>query len=86
MEDESLFGLLVLSFGNAALAGLGLVPEAGSERTKPDLEIAKQNIDLLCMLEEKTKGNLTGEERKLLTEVLYDLRVKYLEMRQQRSC
>lgn len=86
MQDESLFGLLVLSFGNAALAGMGLVPDPTTKRQKPDLELAKHNIDLLCMLEDKTKGNLTSEESRLLAEVLYDLRVKYLEVARQSSC
>ena len=40
--------------------------------------MAKQTIDLIAMLEEKTQGNLTGEEERLLSQVLYDLRMRYV--------
>lgn len=81
MPEPSLFQLLALSLANAALIGLGscadptkTVPEGGI-----DLTMAKQNIDLLEMLEQKTTGNLSGEERQLLQGLLFDLRVKFVE-------
>jgi hypothetical protein len=43
--------------------------------------MARQTIDLLSLLEQKTKGNLTGEEERLLEQALYDLRMRYVEVR-----
>lgn len=78
-QASSLFGLLALSLGNAALVGLGLVPEPDTGVTQRNLELAEQNIELLVMLKEKTKGNLNSDEENLLNGLLYDLRLKYVE-------
>lgn len=78
-QVTSLFGLLTLSLGNAALVGLGLMPEPESGKTSMDLDLAAHNIELLAMLQEKTRGNLTAEEQHLLDGLLYDLRMKYVE-------
>lgn len=78
-QVTSLFGLLTLSLGNAALVGLGLMPEPESGSTSKDLDLAAHNIELLAMLQEKTKGNLSSEEQHLLDGLLYDLRLKYIE-------
>lgn len=81
LADPSLFQLLALSLGNAALVGLGLVndPELSPAAGALDLDMAKQNIDLLEMLDAKTTGNLTTEERQLLHGLLFDLRLKFVE-------
>ncbi len=76
---SSLFSLLALSLGNAALVGLGLVPEPDTGATAKNLELAAQNIELLSMLKEKTKGNLNAEEQHLIDGLLYDLRLKYVD-------
>jgi len=81
MQDDSLFHLLVLSFSNAALVGLGLVPDPDGGGTGKNLDLTGHNIDLLEMLQHKTKGNLTDEEKHLLEGLLYDLRLKYCEAR-----
>lgn len=78
-HPSSLFSILALSLGNAALVGLGLVPEPESGTTTKNLELAAQNIELLAMLKEKTKGNLSSEEQHLLDGLLYDLRLKYVD-------
>ncbi|MBM3381236.1 MAG: DUF1844 domain-containing protein [Betaproteobacteria bacterium] len=78
-HSSSLFSLLALSLGNAALVGLGLVPEPDTGATAKNLELAAQNIELLSMLKEKTKGNLSPEEQHLLDGLLYDLRLKYVD-------
>ena len=83
MQDDSLFHLLVLSLSNAALMGLGLMPDPESGGLMKNLDLAGHNIDLLCMLQAKTKGNLTAEESQLLEGLLYDLRLKYVEARRQ---
>ncbi len=63
-----------------AMVGLGLVAGPGGERIPPNLEMAKHYIDLLDVLEQKTQGNLNDDEKKLLDQVLYDLRLRYVEM------
>ncbi|MEK6605821.1 MAG: DUF1844 domain-containing protein [Nitrospirota bacterium] len=69
----------IYSMGTSALMYLGepLGPGAGGET--PNLSHAKEIIDVLTMLEAKTKGNLTGEEEALLEEMLYTLRIKFVE-------
>ena len=47
---------------------------------KPDLEGARQTIDLIAILEQKTKGNLTEEEKKLVNETLFQLRMAFVEV------
>ena len=68
------FSELMLGFSSAALSYMGL-----EEGSKKNLELAKQNIDVMCMLLEKTKGNLTAEEDKLVNELLLDLKNKFVE-------
>lgn len=82
-SEPSLFELVILSFGNAALVGLGVVPEPGSQTTSVDLEHAHHNIDILEVLQQKTKGNLTPSESQMLESVLYDLRLKFIEAKKQ---
>jgi hypothetical protein len=72
------FHTFVLSLGSSALLHLGeLEPPDGGEPEK-DLALAKHTIDILTMLEAKTRGNLTGAEEKLMESLLYDLRLRYV--------
>ena len=73
------FHTFVLSLGSSALLHLGELehPEAGAPQK--DLSLAKHTIDMLAMLEQKTKGNLTPAEEKLIESLLYDLRLRYVE-------
>jgi hypothetical protein len=73
------FHTFVLSLGSSALLHLGELehPDAGGPHQ--DLALAKHTIDILAMLEEKTKGNLTPAEAKLISSLLYDLRLRYVE-------
>jgi hypothetical protein len=76
------FATLVLSLGSSAMAYLGeSAGPQGKEDKKPDrnLPMAKHAIDLLSVLEEKTKGNLTSEEDQILESLLFDLRLRYVE-------
>jgi hypothetical protein len=81
-ENHSLFGLLVLSLGNATLIGLGIVEDPDTHRISKNLSAAKYNIDLLETLQNKTRGNLTKTEEEMLEGLLYDLRLKYVEAQQ----
>jgi hypothetical protein len=73
------FHTFVLSLGSSALLHLGELehPEAGA--SGKDLPLAKHTIDILAMLEEKTRGNLTPAEEKLIQSLLYDLRLRYVD-------
>jgi hypothetical protein len=73
------FSTFLLSLSTQALAHLGEIPNPVSEKVEIDLGSAKQLIDILGMLKEKTKGNLDNVENGLLENVLYDLRLRYVE-------
>jgi len=75
------FSTFVLSLGTSAMIHLGEAPAPGGEAPQKNLQLAQQSIDLLAILEEKTKGNLTSEEEELLRELLYDLRMKFVAAR-----
>lgn len=68
------FSSFLVSLGRTALEHLGDTPET---KTGADLALARQTIDLLGLVEEKTKGNLDAEEQKLLESMLYELRMRY---------
>lgn len=76
------FASLVVSLGSAALVHLGEVPDPGSQAISRDLKLARHSIDVLIMLQEKTRGNLDADESKLLEALLHELRTKYLAARQ----
>lgn len=73
------FATFILSLSHSALMHLGEAPDPETNRVEVNLPLAKQNIDILGLLEEKTKGNLTGDEERLLAQVLFDLRMRYVE-------
>ena len=74
------FAAIALSFASSALFHLGLVanPETGEPGEK-NLPLARHSIDLLELLQEKTRGNLNDDEAALLTNLLTELRVRYIE-------
>ncbi len=74
------FATFVLSLSHSALVHLGDAPDPSGGPAKRDVAMAKQTIDLLAVLQEKTEGNLSGEEERLLDQVLYDLRMRYVEV------
>lgn len=73
------FHTFVLSLGSSALLHLGELEHPDVGAPQKDLALAKHTIDILVMLEEKTKGNLTPAEEKLIGSLLYDLRLRYVE-------
>ena len=76
---EVTFATFVYSLSTSALVHLGEIPEPISEKMDKNLPLAKQTIDILGILQEKTKGNLTQEEESLLNNFLYDLRMRYVK-------
>lgn len=85
-DDEGLpridFSTFVLSLGVSGMVHLGQLPEAEAEGPRePNLPLAKQTIDTLQMLLEKTRGNLDEDESNLIQSVLYELRMGFVKTR-----
>jgi hypothetical protein len=74
------FATFVLSLSHSAYMHLGDAPNPVDGRVEKNLEMARQTIDLLTLLEVKTQGNLTGEEERVLEQALYELRLRYVEV------
>jgi hypothetical protein len=76
------FATFVLSLGTSALYEMGVVgdPATGGRKPSPNLALARQTIDALEMLRGKTRGNLDAEEAKLLEALLYELRMRFVEV------
>ncbi len=72
------FTAFIFSLSSSALIHLGLAPDPMSGEQRKDLALAKQTIDILGMLEEKTRGNLSDDEAQLMKNILYDLRMRYV--------
>ena len=73
------FATFIISLNHSALVHLGMVEDPSSGTKAKNLELAKQTIDVIAMLEEKTKGNLTEEEARMIESLLYDLRMVYVK-------
>ncbi len=73
------FKTFVLSLSTSALFHFGAIPDPVTNEKEINLPLAQQSIDILSMLQEKTKGNLDKEEEDLLENILYNLRMKYVE-------
>jgi hypothetical protein len=76
---EVTFSNFVFSLSTQALIQLGEIQDPATRETMKSLPLAKQTIDLIGMLGEKTKGNLTKEEETLIETALYDLRMRYVK-------
>ncbi len=77
---EMNFSTFVMGLTTQALMHLGEIPDPVHQDVRHDLPAAKQMIDLLGILRDKTKGNLDAAEEQLLGEMLYDLRMRYVEV------
>jgi hypothetical protein len=79
MSEPLTFILFVLSLASSAAIHFGDLPGPSGERGEPNLDGAAQMIEILSLLDQKTKGNLTAEERQVLEQVLYELRLRFVE-------
>ena len=77
--SELSFVTFVLSLASSAAIHFGDLPDPSGQQTEPNLEGAAQMIAILALLEEKTRGNLTAEERQVLEQVLYELRMRFVQ-------
>ena len=73
------FGSFVVGLSTQALVHLGEIPDPHSRQPAQDLTAAQQLIDIIAMLEQKTRGNLDRDEQSLLEGILFELRMKYVE-------
>ena len=82
-ETGITFSDFILSLGHTAAVHFGDIadPQTG-ERSEPDLDAAAHMIELIALLQEKTKGNLIEPEARLVDDLLYDLRLRYVQARQ----
>lgn len=79
-EPRTEFARIVSSLATTAYAALGLLSDPATGSRHRDLAVARQMIDWLAVLEQKTRGNLSFEESDLLSRVLYELRLAYVEV------
>jgi hypothetical protein len=72
------FITVLMSFASAAVFALGLEKNPHTNQIEKDLDVARFNIDMLKLMKEKTKGNLTGEEAQFLDMAINDLQMKFV--------
>lgn len=78
---EASFSLLIMSIASNAMMAMGLTPDPQTGSVESDRNMARFNIDLLSVLKEKTKGNLTEDEVGLLDHILQDLQLKFVQLK-----
>ena len=76
---EASFSILAMSIASSAVMCMGLAPDPNTGKTSKDKNMARFNIDLLMMLQEKTKNNLNKEEQQFLENIISDLQVKFVQ-------
>ncbi len=76
---EASFSVLTMSIASSALMAMGLAPNPQNQEIEKDKSMARFNIDLLIMLKEKTKKNLTEDEERFLEKLIADLQLKYVQ-------
>ena len=79
------FGTFVMSLASSVLVHLGELSPPGQPVGRANFPLAKQTIDILGMLQDKTRGNLSDDEARLLEHLLYDLRLKYVDVKKRGS-
>jgi|YNPBryantNP2012_1023418.scaffolds.fasta_scaffold01299_13 hypothetical protein len=73
------FSSLIMSLTSSVLMHFGEIPDPITGERKVDLDLAKQGIDTIAMLKEKTRGNLTDEEQQMIDNILTELRLRYVK-------
>lgn len=77
------FSTFVMSLTSSAFYHLGDMPDPATGKKEVNLPAVQQTIDMLIMLREKTKGNLTEDENKLIEQLIYELQVKYVDKKKE---
>lgn len=78
------FSTFIFSLNSSALVHLGAISAPGSSEKAINLPLAKQTIDIIGVLEEKTKGNLSEDEENMLKNILHDLRMMYVRAKEKK--
>lgn len=78
---EASLSVLIMSIASSAVMAMGLAPNPQSGEIQTDKNLARFNIDLLLVLQDKTKGNLTSDESKFLNDLVIDLQMKFVSMK-----
>jgi hypothetical protein len=76
------FDFLIYSLRIQAELSMGMLPFAGEDQGRPDFDLARHHIDLLAMLQQKTRGNLTMEEQRALDNSVTELRFRFVQARE----
>lgn len=77
------FETLISTMATQALFAMGAIPDPRTGQPQMHLELARHHIDMLSVIEDKTKGNLSEEEGKMITGTLYELRSRYIQLSNQ---
>ena len=78
---EASFSMLIMSLASNTMLALGLTPDPQTNKTEINKPMARFNIDLLIILKEKTKNNLSNDELGLLDHILQDLQMKFVQLK-----
>lgn len=78
---EASFSMLIMSLASSTMLALGLTPDPQTNKTEINKPMARFNIDLLIILKEKTKNNLSNDELGLLDHILQDLQMKFVQLK-----
>ncbi len=73
------FATFILSLNTSALVHLGEIPDPERQEAECNLQLARHAIDTIAMLQEKTDGNLTDDEKSLIEHILFDLRMRFVK-------
>ncbi len=76
---DALFIQLILQFQTSAMIGMGKLKNPVTDKIEKNLEAAKLSIDMIDMIKEKTKGNLSEDEERLITQISRDLKLNYVD-------
>ncbi len=79
---EASFSTLVLSIGSSAAMALGLSPNPTNGKIEKDIKLARFNIDLLSVLQDKTRSNLSEDEQKFIDFMVSDLQMRFIQVQQ----
>lgn len=77
---EASFETLVSTMATQAMFAMGVIPDPRTGQRVQHLDLARHHIDMLTVIDEKTRGNLSEEETKLLSQTLYELRNNYIAL------
>jgi hypothetical protein len=76
-ESPALFSSFVMGLASAALIEMGVIEDPATKQKRVERDLARQHIDILTMLQAKTRGNLSPEEKQLIEQVLTDLKLQF---------